>query len=78
MPGSYRYKPSKPVGVFQIIFGIAMLVLAITSFAHKGFNAFFVVWCVLLVGIIGLNAWAAFSKNGSLATFRRVPDDDSR
>lgn len=76
MPGSYRYKPSKPVAVFQIIVGIAMLVLAITTFAHKGFSAFFVVWCVLLVGMMGLNAWAAFSKNGSLATFRRMPDDD--
>jgi hypothetical protein len=78
VPGSYRYKPSKPAAVIQILVGIAMLVLAITSFAHKGFNAFFVVWCLILVGIVGLNAWAGFSKNGSLATFSRVPDDDSR
>lgn len=79
MGSSYRYKPSKPVAVIQILIGIAMIVLAVTSFAKHGFNAFFVVWIAVVVAIIGLNAWAGFSKNGSLATFRRVPDDaDSR
>jgi hypothetical protein len=28
------------------------------------------------VAITALNTWAAFSTNGSLATFTRVPDDD--
>lgn len=78
MPGSYRYKPSKPLAAFQILVGIAMLAFGITRFAQHGFNAFLVLWCVVLVGIVGLNAWAGFSRNGSLATFSRIPDRAER
>jgi uncharacterized phage protein gp47/JayE len=57
-----------------------MLVFAITQLgsAHGGGSrAFLVVWCVAVVGIVSLNLWAAFSKNGSPATFTRVDDDPS-
>jgi hypothetical protein len=32
MAGTYRYKPSKPVGVLSIVFGIGMLAFGITAF----------------------------------------------
>ena len=40
--------------------------------------AFLVFWCAMVVAITALNTWAAFSANGSLATFTRVPDEDDR
>ena len=49
MGSNYRYKPSKPVAVIQILIGIAMIVLAVTTFAKHGFNAFFVVWIAVIV-----------------------------
>jgi hypothetical protein len=73
-----RYKPSKPVAVFTAVVGAAMLVFGIVQFGSSdsgGGKAFLVIWCVVLVGIVALNLWAAFSKNGSLATFTRVDDD---
>jgi len=79
----YRYKPSKPVAVFGLVVGIAMIVLVLTTFRH-GNPAFIVVWCVIAAGSILLHLWAAFSKNGSLATFSRIPpggrvvEDDDR
>jgi hypothetical protein len=75
----YRYKPSKPVAILGIIFGIGMLVFGITMFGKSddgGGRAFLVFWCVGVVAITVLNTWAAFSGKGSLATFTRVPDDD--
>jgi hypothetical protein len=55
-----------------------MLVFGIVQFGSDhggGSRAFLVLWCVVLVGIVSLNLWAAFSKRGSLATFTRVDDD---
>ena len=82
---SLRYKPSKPAAVLGIVAGVGMLVFAIVGFHDTDGPAFgfFVFWCVMVVAITALNTWAAFSKNGSLATF--VPfgttvdedDDDS-
>ncbi|QXG76769.1 hypothetical protein KUM42_04240 [Modestobacter sp. L9-4] len=74
---SYRYKPSKPMGVLSIVVGIGMLVVGLTQFggAEGGGRTFLVVWCIAVVGITGVNAWAAFSEKGSLATYRRVPDE---
>ena len=43
---SYRYKPSKPVAIFGLVAGIAMIVLVLTTFQH-GNPAFLVVWCVV-------------------------------
>jgi hypothetical protein len=76
---SYRYKPSKPVGVLGIVVGIGMLVVGLTQFgkAEGGGQGFLVFWCIAVVAITGINAWAAFSKNGSLATYRQVPDADT-
>ena len=77
---SYRYKPSKPMGVLGIVVGIGMLVVGLTQFgkAEGGGQAFLVFWCIGVVGITAVNAWAAFSQNGSLATYRRVPDELER
>ncbi|MGY1812395.1 hypothetical protein [Blastococcus sp. SYSU D00820] len=72
---SFRYKPSKPVAVLSALIGAAMIVFALTSL-RDGPAWFLVVWCLFVAGIVGLNLWAAFSRNGSLATFTRVPDDD--
>ncbi len=71
MAGAMRYKPSKPAAVLGIVVGIGMLGFAITAFsrAHKFPLGFLIFWCVIVVAITSLNTWAAFSKNGSLATF---------
>ncbi len=71
MAGAMRYKPSKPAAVLVIVVGIGMLGFAITAFsrAHKFPVGFLIFWCVIVVAITSLNTWAAFSKNGSLATF---------
>jgi hypothetical protein len=80
---SYRYKPSKPVAVMGAVFGAAILVFGLVSMLNSeagldgGGAAFLVLWCVAGVAIIALNLWAAFSRNGSLATFVRAPDDDA-
>ncbi|GAB3360561.1 hypothetical protein [Modestobacter lapidis] len=76
---SYRYKPSRPAAVLGIVVGIGMLVFGVTQFsdAEGGGQAFLVFWCIAVVAITSLNTWAAFSKKGSLATFSRVPDEDS-
>ena len=74
----YRYKPSKPAAVLGIVVGIGMIVFALTTLgkAHGGApRGFLIFWIFVMVASTGLHAWAAFSKNGSLATFRRVPDD---
>jgi hypothetical protein len=64
----YRYKPSKPVAVFGLVVGVAMIVLVLTTFRH-GNSAFVAIWCVAAAGIIGLSLWAVSSRNGSLATW---------
>ncbi len=74
MAGAMRYKPSKPAAVLVIVVEIEMLGFAMTAVAHGhkfpvGFPIF---WCVMVVAITSLNTWAAFSKNGSLATFTPV------
>jgi hypothetical protein len=80
VPGGYRYKPSKPVGALSVVVGIGMLVFGVLSFRDvRGTTlAFIVFWCCAVVAITALNAWAAFSKEGSLATFLPVgrPSDD--
>jgi hypothetical protein len=72
-----RYKPSKPVAVLGIVVGVGMLVFGITQFrnAEGGGLAFLVFWCAMVVAITTLNTWAAFSKNGSLATLVSRDDD---
>ncbi len=54
--------------------GFGMLGFAITAFAHghKFPVGFLIFWCVMVVAITSLNTRAAFSKNGSLATFTPV------
>ncbi len=71
MTGAMRYKPSKPAAVLGIVMGIGLLGFAITAFSrgHKFPVGFLIFWCVMVVAITSLNTWAAFSKNGSLATF---------
>jgi hypothetical protein len=39
--------------------------------SEGGGGAFPVLWCLAGVVIIGVNLWAAFARNGSLATFER-------
>ena len=79
---SFRYKPSKPMAVFGAVFGAAILVFGLVTMLggdlDGGGVAFLVLWCVAGVAIICFNLWAAFSEKGSLATFQRVPDDESR
>ncbi len=71
MAGAMRYKPSKLAAVLGIAMGDQNAWLR-----HHGFRTRTqvpgrvpVFWCVMVVGITSLNTWAAFSKNGSLATF---------
>ncbi|WP_324277716.1 hypothetical protein [Blastococcus brunescens] len=79
---TYRYKPSKPLAVFGAVFGAA--IGGVRARPHAGRRrspgrrglAFLVLWCVAGLAIIGFNLWAAFARNGSLATFSRVPDDE--
>jgi hypothetical protein len=54
-----------------------MLYFGISNFrdAEGGAQGFLVFWCLAVVAIVGLNVWAAFSKNGSLATFMPVGSD---
>ena len=78
-----RYKPSKPVAVVTVLFGIGMLYFAISSFPKDGGGlGFLIFWCCGVVAIVGLNVWAAFSKKGSLATIAPfgtdVSDDDDK
>lgn len=72
MARRYRYKPTKVQGAFSIVVGTAMLVFAITSFsrAHGSGLVFLIFWCVLVVAITCMNAWAAFSEKGSLGTLQ--------
>ena len=64
--GSYRIRPSKPVALFSIPFGLAMIVFAIISMTgkHHPNYGFLAVWVVVVLFIIGYNLWAAFSKHG--------------
>ena len=61
---TWRVRPSKPVAIFGALVGVAMLVFGITSIHHS--TGFFIIWCVVVVGIIGFNLWAAFSPRGSV------------
>ena len=64
------------------VFGAAILVFGLVRMLDGGAArdggglAFLVLWCLAGLAIIGMNLWAAFARNGSLATFSRVPDDD--
>ncbi len=71
MAGAMRYKPNMPAAVLGIVVGIGMLGFAITAFSrpHHFLVGFLIFWIVMVVAITSLNTWAAFSKNGSLATF---------
>ncbi len=81
---SYRYKPSKPAAVLSVVFGAAILVFGAVRMldggaAREGAGvAFLVLWCLAGVAIVGFNLWAAFARNGSVAMFTRVPDDEER
>jgi hypothetical protein len=72
----YRYEPSKPMAVFGIVVGVAMIFFALTSFDGGGDSWFISFWCAGVVAITALNTWAAFSDRGSLGTYVRVPDDE--
>ncbi len=74
---SMRYKPSKPTAVLGIVVGIGMLGFGITGFrdAEGSGLAFLAFWCVMVVAITAVNAWAAFSEKGSLGTFISRDDD---
>ena len=58
------------MGVLSVVFGVGMLAFGISSFrdARGDDLAFVIFWCCV-VAITGLNAWAAFSEKGSIATF---------
>jgi len=81
---NYRYKPSKPVALFSAVVGIAILVFGVVSMLGSGATrdgegtAFLVLWCVVGVGVVGFNLWAAFAEKGSLGTFSRVEEDEHR
>jgi hypothetical protein len=64
---TWRFRPSKPSAVFGALVGVGMLVIGLTSIKH---GAFFVLWCVVVVGVIGFNLWAAFSPRGSVYEVR--------
>ena len=79
---SYRYKPSKPAAVLSAVSGAAILVYGVVGMLDSGATrdgggvAFLVLWCLVGVAIVGFNLWAAFAKDGSVATFTRVPDEE--
>ncbi len=81
---SYRYKPSKPAAVLSAVFGAAILVFGVVRMLDGGAArdgggvAFLVLWCVAGLAVVSFNLWAAFAKNGSVATFSRVPHDEDR
>ena len=66
------------------VFGAAILVFGLVRMLDGGAArdggglAFLILWCVAGVAVVGTNLWAAFAKNGSLATFSRVRDDEDR
>jgi hypothetical protein len=68
----WNFRPSKPAAVFGAIVGAGMIAFALSSFENGG--AFLIFWCAIVIGISGLNLWAAFSKNGSL--YSATSDDD--
>jgi hypothetical protein len=71
----YRYRPSKPAAIFTAIVGVGMLFFGISHF--HDFGSFTILWCAVLIGIIGMNLWSAFSPRGSMGTWERVDDDES-
>ncbi|MTD15008.1 hypothetical protein GIS00_13775 [Nakamurella sp. YIM 132087] len=72
---TYRVKPSKPMAIFGVFFGIVMIVVAlVTAFnSEKGVNWFIWVWVALAAGITIFNLWAAFAKKGAVNT---IESDD--
>jgi hypothetical protein len=67
--GSYRVRPSKPIALISIPFGIAMIVFVIVSMTggkHHVNYGFLAIWIALVICIIAYNLWAAFSKRGYL------------
>lgn len=81
---SYRYEPSRPAAVFSGVLGAAILVFGVVRMLDGGAArdgggvAFLVLWCLAGVAIVGFHLWAAFARNGSVATFSRMPDDEDR
>lgn len=68
----WRVKPSKPAALLAAVVGVAMIVFALVSF--HGAIGIRIAWCVVVVGIVGVQLWAAFSARGSLYTAQRRPD----
>jgi hypothetical protein len=79
---SYRYTPSRPVAAMGVVVGTAIMVVGLVRMLDGGAArdggglAFLVLWCVAGPAIIGVNLWAAFSRNGSLPSFERAPGED--
>ena len=70
----YRFKPSKPTALFSTLVAAVILALGISSM-HR-FTPFAVIWVIVLVGIVLLNLWAAFSPRGSMGSLYTVERAD--
>lgn len=71
-----RFKPSKPMALLSVVFGIGMITFALVNYFQDDEGegrGFLIFWCFGVVAIVGLNLWAAFSKKGSMGTF--ISDD---
>ncbi len=65
--GGYRIRPSKPIALMTIPFGIAMIVFAVVTMTggkHHVNYGFLAIWIALVVCIVACNLWAAFSRRG--------------
>lgn len=67
-----RIRPSKPAAVFGAVGGLAILVFGFVNIPKD--NGFIWLWGAIGLGVIGLNLWAAFGRNGAT----EVVDEDRR
>lgn len=74
---NFNYKPSKPVAVFSAFIGLGMLIFVLSEFKETN-TGFLILWCVTLIGIVALNLWAAFSKNGSISKIEQSEEKNKR
>ena len=50
----------------------------LSSYRYKLSKPAAVVSAVVGAAVVGMNLWAAFARNGAVATSSRVPDDEDR